>query len=112
MDFNNLEYSDYWLNLYGYNDNILADTSFHLRVFYVKLTLNLELNSSAVDGFNSVNNDWIQLLSYNKGSLLFFPLIKTEPVTSRWFQSEGLANETSYPLSEVYLTIQSEFFDL
>ena len=43
-----LEYSDYWLHLYGYNHNFSADMSFGLlQVFHVELmsiTQNLELN--------------------------------------------------------------------
>ena len=33
----------------------------------------------AVDYSNSINHDWVQVLSYNKYSLLFSPIVGIEP---------------------------------
>ena len=56
------------------------------------------LNSRGLDCSNSVNHDWLQVLSYSKYSWLFLPVVGIEPATSRWFHSEILSNQISYPL--------------
>ena len=43
------------------------------------------------------------MLSYNKYSLLFLPVVGIEPATSEWFHSEALSNQTPYPLPHVSL---------
>ena len=62
--------------MYCYNHNVSADTSFGLlQVFFVELK---SLHCS-----NSVNDNQVQVLSYCKSSLLFSPVVRIEPATSR-----------------------------
>ena len=52
--------------------------------------------SSGVDCSSSFNHDRIQLLSHSKYSLLFLPVVGTEPATSRGFNLEALSNQTPH----------------
>ena len=74
------------------------------RISSWTLYLNLECRLS-----NSVNYDWVQVLSYSKYSLLVLPVVGIEPATSRWFHSEALSNQTLYPLHHVSLLDNSEW---
>ena len=51
-----------------------------------------------VDCSSSVKHDWVQVLSYSKCFLLFLPVVRIEPATSRWSHSEALSSQTLYPL--------------
>ena len=44
------------------------------------------------DCSNSVNYDWVQVLSYSKYSSLLLLVVGIEPATSRWFHLEALSN--------------------
>ena len=48
--------------------------------------------TTEVDYSKSVNHEWVQVLSCSKYSLLLLPVVRIEPVTSRWFHSEALSN--------------------
>ena len=57
----------------------------------------------------TVNHDQVQVLSYSQYSSLFLPIVGIEPVTSRWFHSEELSNQITYPLHYVSLLNNSEW---
>ena len=102
-----LEYSDYRPHLYCYTHSILVnDISFNfLQVFYVELVnpqpdgltfmWTCESTTRWVDFSNSVNHDRVKVLSYNKYSLLFLPVVGVEPAISWWFHSKVLFNQTN-----------------
>ena len=59
--------------------------------------------TTGVECSNSVNHDWIQVLSYSKYSLLVLPVVGIEPATTWGFYPETLSNQTTYPLHHVSL---------
>ena len=74
--FYHLEYSDYCPQLHGYIYNVLTDASF-FRCFmlnsetHTKLGMKVFIESTIFDCSKSINNDWVQVLSYCEYSLLF-----------------------------------------
>ena len=81
-----LKYSVYRLHLYCYAHNVLADMFFGLlQVFHIEIRSRQRISNFiwtiGVDCSNSVNHDWIQVLSYCK---LLLPVVGIETATSRW----------------------------
>ena len=76
-----------------------------LQVFHVEHGFDTEsrtepyISTTGVDCSNSVNPDQIQVLSYNKYSLLFLLVVGIEPADR--FYLEALLNQMPYPLHYV-----------
>ena len=49
--------------------------------------------NTSMDCSNSVNHDWVQVLSYYRYSMLFLSVVGIEPATARWFHSEALSSQ-------------------
>ena len=49
-----------------------------------------------MDCSNSINHNKVQVLSYSKYSLLCLPVVRIEPVTSRWFHLEVHHHSNTY----------------
>ena len=64
---------------------------------------NISVKSIEIDCSNSVNTDWIQVLSNSKYSLLFLLVVEIESETSKCFHSEALFNQMPYPQCYVSL---------
>ena len=65
-----------------------------------------------VECSNFINHNQVQVLCYNKYSLLFLPVVKIEPSTSRWFHFGSSLTKCLYLLHHVSCwTIQREFWE-
>ena len=109
-----LEYPDYWPSSLLLNSQCFDQygLSAFFRCFMSNSGINMKSQNepfiwtTGVDCSNSVNPDWVQVLSYSKDSLLFLPIVGIEPATSRWFHSEALSNLIHYAMY-LHQTIQN-----
>ena len=88
---------DYGLHLYCYIDNVLDDTCLaFFRCFvlnlgaYTKLWTMSFIQSMEFTCSDSINYNWVQGLSI---PVLLLPVVRIEPVTSRWLSLRSLGNQ-------------------
>ena len=102
-----LEYSDYWPYLYCYHHKVLVHMSFGIlqvsnsRV-HTESRTEPSILTTGVACFKSVNYVGVQMLRYNKYSLLVLPVVGIEPMTSRGLHWEIPSHQTPYQLRQVW----------
>ena len=84
FDFYHFKYSDYCLHLYCLFTmfGLMCSLAF-FGCFLSTSGAYTELLSTRINCSNSINHNWVQVLSYSKYSLLFLPVVRIEPANSR-----------------------------